>query len=102
MNGRRGWPYPLVLGAVLGVTGVAFVLVFALFVRDLGLSAETCTMQPQGGAPGIAAVELCLNRTQAAAGRLWWEIAVLVLAVGLLGLTLARWRHIRTREPGSP
>ncbi len=38
-------------------------------------------------------LEVCLSRARAAAGRLWWEIGALVIAGGLVGAALARWRH---------
>ncbi len=96
VNGPRVWPFLTFLGALPGVCVVAFVVVFALFIRDMALSGQTCLLDTRDWPPGFAVVELCLNRTRAAPRRLWWEVPALVIAGGLGGAALAGKRMAST------
>ncbi len=84
---------PLILGAALGACLVAFAVLAGLFVRDLVLSGQACLVEMRDFPPAAVFLELCANRTRATAHRLWFEVPALVLAGGLLGAALARWRH---------
>ncbi len=82
----------LLVGAALGACLVALGVVVGLFVRDLVLSGQTCTTLAEAGPAAPILFQACMGRVQAAAGRLWWEVGALVIAGGLVGAALARWR----------
>ncbi len=61
MKGTQGWALRTILGALLIACAVAFLVLAALFVRDLALSAQARTADTQNWPPGIAVWEFCLN-----------------------------------------
>ncbi len=81
---------PIILDAALGVCLAAFVILLALFLRDVALAGHVCMVPSPMEPTGPMLLAACLERVQGEGRRLCYEVPALVLAGGLIGTSLAR------------
>lgn len=88
---HRLWKTPEAVGALLGIGVVVFGVLLALLIRDLSLTAKTCS----GSSFELMVCGFSIQKAQA---RLPWDIVGLIISGGLVGAGIFRWRRKRENE----